>query len=156
MRIAISKLSMCVTYNLEPVLLISYNQRSLDLPSFLRSRPHCRALKGFHLENALATGICYFASNLMARGLTVPISLALLCMVFNMVLVSAVPTPQSTSVARYGSHGNPGRSEAPGSGAVVYGESATSRTIYTVVSMVCLSFLTGMLGKRTKKCLSIF
>jgi hypothetical protein len=29
---------------------------------------------------------------------------------------------------------------------VVYGESEASRTIYTVVSLFCLSLLTGMLG----------
>ena len=31
---------------------------------------------------------------------------------------------------------------------VVYGESPASRTIYTVVSLVCISVLTGMLGKK--------
>lgn len=29
---------------------------------------------------------------------------------------------------------------------IIYGETQTSRTIYTVVSLVCLSLLTGMLG----------
>ncbi|KAF2680568.1 hypothetical protein K458DRAFT_392619 [Lentithecium fluviatile CBS 122367] len=35
--------------------------------------------------------------------------------------------------------------------AVVYGESASSRTLYTIVSLVCISLLTGMLGYRTKQ-----
>jgi hypothetical protein len=33
---------------------------------------------------------------------------------------------------------------------VIYGESPAARTIYTVVSLVCMSLLAGMLGKRAQ------
>lgn len=31
---------------------------------------------------------------------------------------------------------------------IIYGESPTSRTIYTVVSLACMSLLAGMLGRK--------
>jgi hypothetical protein len=63
---------------------------------------------------------------------------------------SSVPTVQPTSAASGRIQRSTPRPGAVDSGAVVYGESAASRTIYTVVSMVSLSLLTGVLGKVTR------
>lgn len=41
--------------------------------------------------------------------------------------------------------------EAAPDAPIVYGESAASRTFYTIVSLVCVSLLTGMLGKHRKR-----
>ncbi|KAF2798399.1 hypothetical protein K505DRAFT_394712 [Melanomma pulvis-pyrius CBS 109.77] len=66
--------------------------------------------------------------------------------------VSSTPVP---SLAPLWSSRHPPNATAPFNfdvpETIIYGESPTSRTIYTVVSLACISLLTGMLGYRAKQ-----